>query len=72
MTYRHPGLLCHSEGAARRAHDGDELAVLDFEGNAVESRGLDLFRAEDFAKVANSNHNCLYFNCLLFCLSFPA
>ena len=42
--------------AARRAHDGDELAVLDFEGNAVERGGLDFFRAEDFGKVGDLYH----------------
>ena len=51
--------------AARRAHDGDKLAVLDFKGNTIESRSLDFFRAEDFAKIANSNHNCLIFNCFI-------
>ena len=41
---------------ARRSHDGDELAVLDFKGNAVERCGLDLFRAEDLGKVGNIDH----------------
>ena len=35
----------------------DELAVLDFEGNTIESSGLDLFRAEDLGKIGNFNHN---------------
>ena len=42
--------------AAGRAHDGDELAVLDFEGNAVEGRGLDLFRPEDLGKIGDLYH----------------
>ena len=37
--------------AAGRAHDGDELAVLDFKRYAIEGRGLDFFRAEDLGEV---------------------
>ena len=33
--------------AARRPHDGDKLAVVDFERNAVQREGFDVFRAED-------------------------
>ena len=50
--------------ATRRSHDGDELAVLDFKRYAVQSRGLNLFRTEDFGKVGNFNHNELLFNYL--------
>ena len=50
--------------AARRPHDGDKLAVFDFKGYAVKSRGLNFFRPEDFAKVGNFNHNLSLFNYL--------
>ena len=42
--------------AARRAHDGDELAVLDFEGYTVQSRGLNFFRPEDLGKIGDLYH----------------
>ena len=44
--------------AARGAHDGDELAVVDFERNAVEGDGLnlDVLATEDFFQVFYFDH----------------
>ena len=42
--------------AARRPHDGHELAVFDFKRDAIQRRGLDLFRAEDLGEVGYLNH----------------
>ena len=42
--------------AARRAHDGDELAGADLERHVVERRRLDLGRAVRFAEVGDGDH----------------